>query len=116
MRGTLNGCPDPDSDHDGFPNETDPCPTEAGPFEGCPSPPAPSSEPVAQPTATSVATSGASLLRMGANGALMLSGTPFRGAPSMSVMTPRRLTIWLPKGVTVSGAPAKPCSEAFARS
>ena len=30
-------------------------------------------------------------------------------------MTPRRLTIWLPKGLKVSGAPAKPCTEAFAR-
>lgn len=119
MPGTLNGCPDPDYDHDGFPNETDRCQTEAGPFKGCPSPPddSPQNETVAQPTATSVATSGASLLRSGRrNDALLLSGTPFMGAPSMTVMSPRRLTIWLPKGVTVSGAPAKACSQAFAKS
>ena len=46
----------------------------------------------------------------------MLSGSPFNGGPTnMSVITPKRLTIWLPKSVKVSGAPAKPCTQAFAR-
>ena len=111
--GTVNGCPDTDSDGDGFGDTTDPCPAVSGLIDGCfTPPPPPSSEPAAPPTATSVSAGGASLRKSG--GALMLLGS-FSGAPTTSLMTPRRLTIWLPKSVTVSGAPAKPCSEAFAR-
>jgi hypothetical protein len=66
------------------------------------------------PTATSVSAGSASLRRTGR--ALTLSGVPFNGAPSQSVITPRRLTIWLPPGVKVTGAPAKPCTQAFAAS
>jgi hypothetical protein len=117
VRGTINGCPDTDSDGDGFGDHTDPCPAVSGLIDGCfTPPPPPSSEPAAPPTATSIAASSASLRGSGRNGALTLLGSPFSGVPSMSVMTPRRLTIWLPKGVTVSGAPAKPCTESFARS
>jgi hypothetical protein len=119
VRGTINGCPDTDSDGDGFGDHTDPCPAVSGLIDGCfTPPPPPSSEPAAPQTATSVTAGGVSLrpTRRGArNGPLALTGTAFLGAPQMSVMTPRRLTIWLPKTVTVSGAPAKPCSEAFAR-
>jgi Thrombospondin type 3 repeat len=116
--GTVNGCPDPDVDHDGVLNEADRCPTVPGSIKGCPTDPdagagqGDNSE-IVLPTATSVSSGSASLHKSG--GALMLSGVPFIGAPSQSVITPRRLTIWLPKGVTVSGAPAKPCSRAFAR-
>lgn len=118
VRGTINGCPDTDSDGDGFGDHTDPCPGVSGLIDGCFTPAAPvSTEPVLQ-TATSV-TAGAVSLRptsRGArNGPLALTGTAFLGAPEMSVFTPRRLTIWLPKTVTVSGAPAKPCSESLAR-
>ena len=114
VRGTVNGCPDTDSDGDGFGDTTDPCPAVSGLIDGCfTPPPPPSSEPAAPPTATSVATGSASLRRSG--GALMLAGVPFSGAPQASMITPRRLTIWLPKGIKVSGAPAKPCTEAFAR-
>jgi Thrombospondin type 3 repeat len=114
--GPVNGCPDPDVDHDGFPNESDRCPTVPGSIKGCPTDPdagtGDNSE-IVLPTATSVSGLSASLHKSG--GALMLSGVAFIGAPSQSVMTPRRLTIWLPKGIIVSGAPAKPCSRAFAR-
>src|SRR3954469_20697107 len=66
------------------------------------------------PTAASVSASSAVIRKSG--GALMLIGSPFHGGPTdMSVMTPKRLTIWLPKSIKVSGAPAKPCTRAFAR-
>jgi hypothetical protein len=116
--GTVSGCPDPDFDHDGFPNETDRCQTVPGSINGCPTDPdagtgtGDTSRSVLPP-ATSVSSGPASLRRTG--GALMLSGV-FSGAPSQTVITPRRLTIWLPAGITVTGAPASPCTRTFARS
>jgi hypothetical protein len=122
---TTGGPPLPDPDGDGFMDAADQCPYIPGPLNGCPGPdpaPAPVVDPggtgdnshIVLPTATSVTTGAASLHKSG--GALMLTGVAFIGAPEQSVMTPRRLTVWLPKGIAVSGAPAKPCSRAFARS
>jgi len=117
VRGTINGCPDTDSDGDGILDRADPCPSVVGTYDGCFSPPPPPpSERVTVPTATSVTAGGVSLRASRRNGPMALTGTAFLGVPQMSVFTPHRLTIWLPKGVTVSSAPAKPCSQSFARS
>jgi hypothetical protein len=115
------GCP-PDTDGDGVNDVRDACPTVAASTAGgCPIALDPGPPPtdtgtseVVLPTATSVSSSSASIRMSG--GALMLLGSPFHGGPTnMSVMTPKRLTIWLPKSIKVSGAPAKPCTQAFAR-
>ena len=37
------------------------------------------------------------------------------GISANGYMKPKRLTIWLPKGIKVSTTPAKPCSEAFVK-
>jgi hypothetical protein len=47
--------------------------------------------------------------------ALSIGGIAFAAHPSTAYMTPKRLTIWFPKGVTVSSAPLAPCSRAFAK-
>ena len=116
------GCP-PDTDGDGVNDARDACPAVAGnSASGCPivldpgPPPTPGTGPskIVLPTATSVSTASASIRASG--GGLMLNGSPFYGGPTdMSVITPKRLTIWLPKSIKVSGAPAKPCTQAFAR-
>jgi hypothetical protein len=100
-----------------------PVPPQQGPLQPPPPPPPlPPSGPsddtdsskVVLPTATSVSASSAAIRKSG--GGLMLLGSPFHGGPTeMSVMTPKRLTIWLPKSIKVSSAPAKPCTKAFAR-
>ncbi len=118
------GCPPPDGDGDGFVGEADRCPAVAGPENGCPVvvlPPEPQPvTPVEPPTATSVSADGLPLKR--ATGpaaarrlkALQMEGG-FSASPTGAYMEPTRVTIWLPKTVTVSSAPLAPCRESFAR-
>src|SRR4051812_23316350 len=117
------GCPPPDGDGDGFVGAADRCPSVAGPDNGCPRPPAGvtptpvTPTPVHKQTATSVRAGGIGVERAKPKRlkALAIDGVAFLANPDTAYMTPKRLTIWLPKGMTVSSAPAAPCTEAFAK-
>ena len=49
-------------------------------------------------------------------GGLSLYGQAFRPQPSGSVFSPRTLTVWFPKGMTLLGGKVKACSKAAMRS
>ena len=113
-----------DGDGDGVVEAQDACPTLAGPPQnsGCPTPP-PSvpvtpahSEP--PPAFGSFRTSGLGITRARTSGGafgLHISGAPFGAVPQAARFRPYRLTLWMPKGVSLP-KPPKPCSEARVRS
>src|SRR5689334_15370899 len=105
----TDGCPSPDRDGDGIPNEADQCPDLYSPGGSCPQPVTPGGNAPAHDVATQINKPSAAIKKYS-------SGLQLTGAISANgYMTPKRLTIWLPKGITVSNAPAKPCSEAFVK-
>jgi hypothetical protein len=102
-----------DTDGDMVPDPFDACPTVAGVFPGgCPPPTRPEDGGADKPApvaATQIGSPSASITKYS-------RGLQFGGGISANgYMTPKRLTIWLPKGIKVSSAPAKPCSAAFVK-
>jgi hypothetical protein len=105
----TDGCPSPDRDGDGIPNESDECPDIPNDARGCPQPVTPGGNAPTHAVATQINQPSAAIKKYSRG--LQLTG----GISANGYMTPKRLTIWLPKGVKVSSAPAKPCSAAFVK-
>jgi hypothetical protein len=105
----TDGCPSPDRDNDGIPNESDPCPEIPNAGRDCPQPPPAGGNAPAHDVATQLGRPSAAIKEYSRG--LQLTG----GISANGYMKPKRLTIWLPKGITVSSAPTKPCSQAFAK-
>jgi hypothetical protein len=54
-------------------------------------------------------------LSIDTRGGLSLYGGAFRSRPAQSAFTPRRLTLWVPKGMTLLGGKVKACTKAKVR-
>jgi hypothetical protein len=105
------GCPLEDLDGDGLSSNQDLCPTVAGPEEGCPRP---GERPSRDRDAESADDIAAGAMSIDRRGGLSLEGW-FSPRPAGTAFTPRTLTVWLPKQVSLLAGSVKGCSKAHAR-